>query len=458
MRRSLTIVLALFIPCCAFGQVVASPTIQTFAGGGVPWNVPGTSANLQSPSSVAVDGAGNLFLAELDHLVLRLDATTGLLTVVAGNGAAGFSGDGGPAAGAQLAYPQGVAVDAAGNLYIADSGNNRIRKVSSTVITTVAGNGTAGFSGDSGPATSAELNAPMGVAVDAAGNLYIADSGNNRIRKVSNGVIATVAGTGTAGYSGDTGPATGAGLNEPSAVAVDVSGSLYIADTGNNRIRKVSNGVIATVAGNGSTGFSGDNGPASLAALDEPWGIALDASGNLYIDDTDNNRIRKVSNGVIATVAGNGTAGFSGDSGPATSAELNLFVNGCPIFQSLPAPNEALSAVQGFGCLSSAGGAAAVDGAGNLYIADSGNNRIRKVSSGAITTVAGNGDDEDNGPAISALLANPQGVAVDAAGNVYIADTGNNRIRKVSNGIMTTVAGYGPQGYNGDNGPATGAH
>ena len=246
--------------------------------------------------------------------------------------------------------PIGVAVDSAGNLYIADSDNNRIRKVSNGVIATVAGNGTPAFSGDNGPATSAQLSAPIGVAVDSAGNLYIADSSNDRIRKVTNGVITTVAGNGTLGFSGDNGPAISATLNAPNGVAVDSAGNLYINDCGNYRIRKVTNGVITTVAGNGTLGFSGDNGPATSAQLNSPSGVAVDSAGNLYIADFGNNRIRKVSNGVIATVAGNGTQGFSGDNGPATSAELS-YPEGV-----------------------------AVDSAGNLYIADTDNYRIRVLT------------------------------------------------------------------------------
>ena len=221
-----------------------------------------------------------------------------------------------------------MAVDASGNLYIADTGNNRIRKVSATgIITTVAGNGSAGYSGDGGPATSAQLDGPEGVAVDGSGNLYIADTCNNRIRKVSaTGIITTVAGNGSAGYSGDGGPATSAQLSLPAGVAVDGSGNLYIADSGNNRIRKVSaTGIITTVAGNGSPGYSGDGGPATSAQLNQPAGVAVDASGNLYIADSSNNRIRKVSaTGIITTVAGNGFDGYSGDGGPATSAATQL--------------------------------------------------------------------------------------------------------------------------------------
>jgi sugar lactone lactonase YvrE len=417
------LLLALIVPYWAAGQTY---TIQTFAGGGIPENITGTSASLLPTNSVAVDRAGNLFFAEASHVVLRLDAATSVLTLVAGNGTPGYSGDNGPATSAQLNFPNGIAVDAAGNLYIADAGNNRVRKVSHGVITTVAGDGTAGYSGDNGPATSAQLNYPSGIAVDSGGNLYVADTDNDRIREVSNAVITTVAGGGEA--VGDGGPASSAELTYPGGVALDSAGDLFIADTNDNRIRKVSNAVITTVAGNGAYGYSGDNGPATSAQLSSPSGVAVDSAGNLYVSDTDNNRIRKVSNGAITTVAGNGTPGYSGDSGPATSAQLN-YPNGV-----------------------------AVDAAGNLYIADTDNDRIRKASNGVIGTAAGGGGVVgDNGPATSAQLNYPNGVAVDAAGDVYIVDSGNERIRKVSNGAIATVAGNGTSGFSGDSGPATSA-
>ncbi|MHB1953016.1 MAG: NHL domain-containing protein [Sulfobacillus sp.] len=351
-----------------------------------------------------------------------------IINTVAGNGASGYSGDGGAATSAELSYPLGVVLDSAGNLYIADTFNNRIRKVTASTgdISTVAGNGTAGYSGDGGPATSAELDFPFGVVVDSAGNLYIADTYNQRIRKVTatTGVITTVAGNGygapnSCGFSGDGGPATSAELCGTNGVAVDSAGNLYIADTYNNRIRKVtaSTGIISTVAGNGTYGYSGDGGPATSAELWAPQGVAVDSAGNLYIADRFNQRIRKVtaSTGIITTVAGNGASGYSGDGGPATSAKL----------------------AQPFGV--------AVDSAGNLYIADSYNNRIRKVSAitGVITTVAGNGTygyAGDNGPATSAELSYPQGVVLDSLGNLYIPDSYNQRIRKVStNAILPTT-------------------
>jgi uncharacterized protein (TIGR03437 family) len=485
MRLLPTFFLALLLSCSTFGQTY---TISTFAGGGLPVNIPGTSASLGSPQFVAVDRTGSVLFAVHDS-VLRLDATTGILTLVAGNGTPGFSGDNGPATGAQLYLPQGLAVDSSNNLYIADTGNNRIRKVSNGVITTVAGNGTVGFSGDNGPATNAQLNGAEGLAADSAGNLYIADSHNQCIRKVSNGVITTVAGNGKFGFGGDNGPATNAQLYLPHGLAVDSSNNLYIADTYNNRIRKVSNGVIATMAGTGSPGFGGDNGPAASAQLNSPYGVAVDSAGNLYIADYDNDRIRKVSNGVISTVVGSGTVGFSGDNGPATSAQLNtplgvaldlagnLYIADTFNDRIRKVSNGTITTVAGNGqrgAFSGDNGPATsaqlngplgvtVDAAGNLYIADSENNRIRKVSQGIITTVAGNGSLAnlfsvgDNGPATSAQLNSPYGVAVDAAGNLYIADSGYSRIRKVSYGIITTVAGNGTMGFSGDNGPATSA-
>ena len=471
MRLLPAILLTSIILSSAFGQTY---TISTFAGGGLPVNIPGTSASLGNPRGVAVDSSGNVFFVD-QNTVLRLDAKTGILTLAAGSGTTGFSGDNGPAASAQLYFPQGLAVDSAGNLYIADFLNSRIRKVSNGVITTVAGGGSS--FGDSGPATGAQLG-PVGVAVDSAGALYIADG--NRIRKVSNGVITTVAGTGPQGFSGDNGPATSAQLDIPSGVAVDSADNLYIA--GGNRIRKVSNGVITTVAGNGTFGFSGDNGPATSAQLNSPFGVAVDSAGNLYIDDGNNNRIRKVSSGVITTVVGGGTSGL-GDNSPATSAQLrspggvavdstgNLYIADSGNARIRKVSNGVITTVAGNGTDGSSGDngpatsaqlrepyGVAVDSAGDIYIADSANNRIRKVSNGVITTVAGGGSSfGDNGPATSAQLFNPYGVAVDSAGNLYITDYGSSRIRKVSNGVITTVAGTGTDGSSGDNGPATSA-
>jgi sugar lactone lactonase YvrE len=275
---------------------------------------------------VVVDTAGNLYIADKSNQRIRKVSTSGIITTVAGNGTWGYSGDGGAATSAMLADPSDVAVDSLGNLYINDWSNKRIRKVdTSGIITTVAGNGIAGYAGDGGAATSAMLSNPFGVAVDAAGNLFIADSGNQRIRKVStSGIITTVAGNGTYGYSGDGGAATSAMLSDPYGVTVDAAGNLFIADSGNQRIRKVStSGIITTVAGNGTAGYAGDGGAATSGLLSGPQDVAVDSAGNLYIADTFNSVIRKVStSGIITTVAGNGTAGYAGDGGAAILAQL----------------------------------------------------------------------------------------------------------------------------------------
>jgi uncharacterized protein (TIGR03437 family) len=354
-------------------------------------------------------------LAVLIASVVISQAQTYTITTIAGNGTAGFSGDGGAATAGQLNGPYGLAVDGSGSLYIADATNNRIRQVQQPAsggnITTLAGNGTAGFSGDGKSAGNAELSAPVAVAVDSSGNYYIADTNNSGIRKVAGGNISTIAGQPSlpAGYGGDGFAATGASLNHPAGVAVDSQGNVYISDTQNNRIRKVTvpSGIITTIAGNGSASFSGDGGPAALAAVNQPRGLAIDALGNLYIADTGNHRIRKITrDGMISTVAGNGIAGFSGDNGPATSAQLNTPTG------------------------------VAVDSARNLYIADRTNSRIRKVTAtGAIITIAGNGGfgyTGDGGPATSATIPFPVGVAVDANGNVFVSDSQNSVIRMLT--------------------------
>ena len=247
------------------------------------------------------------------------------ISTVAGNGNAGDSGDGGPATSAELNGPRGVTEDIFGTLYIAEFYGQRVRKVTpSGVITTLAGNGTAGYSGDGGMATSAELNGPYRVTVDLAGNVYIPDSSNSRIRKVApNGTITTIVGNGQSGYSGDGGPATDAALNYPEAVAFDSAGNYYVADEAGNVVRKVdTNGIITTAVGTGVPGYSGDGGPAASAELDGPVGVAVNAADDLYISDQENNVIRKVTNGVITTIAGTGVFGFAGDSGPAINAEF----------------------------------------------------------------------------------------------------------------------------------------
>ncbi len=421
----------------AIRKVTTDGLINTVAGdkavGSTGDGGAATSASLLAPISVVVDSSGNIFILENGDAKIRKVDKSGNINTIAGTGAPGFSGDGGDPLKATMNYPTGLAIDGSGNLYIADALNLRIRKISSGSINTIAGNGVMSYSGNGGPALNAQMNAPEAAAMDSAGNLYVADTGNNVVRKISKGIITNFAGNGTAGSGGDGGTATSAQLRSPQAVAVDGAGNVYIADSGNSRVRKVSlDGTISTVAGNGTPGYSGDSGAAASAQLYTPTAVAVDASGNLYIADFNNNRIRKVSStGTISTVAGNGNSGYSGDGSPATSAQINL--------------------AQGV----------AVDGYGNLYIGDTGNNVVRQVNaSGIINTVAGNGFagySGDGGPAAQAQLGNPSAVAVDAVGNLYVAD-GSTRIRKVyPNGLITTIAGNGTTGYSGDGGAATAA-
>jgi uncharacterized protein (TIGR03437 family) len=331
VRRRILVGYAIAFCGVLSGQSGGSYLISTVAGDGILGfggdGGPATSAAIYSPAGVAVDASGNLFIADANNNRIRKVSGSGTITTVAGNGIAGFSGDGNLATNAQLRAPYGVAVDSSGTLYIADTYNYRIRKVSvNGIITTVAGNGTAGSSGDGGQGTTAMLGRPFGIATDVAGNLFIADADLSRIRKLSaSGIITTVAGRGTQGSGGDGGPATAAGLNDPHGVAVDTTGNLFIADTGNHLVRKVAgNGIITTVAGSNTVGFTGDGGPATAAQLSYPNGLIADGFGDIFITDTGNQRIRKVSTtGIISTVAGNGISGFSGDGGPAIGGALN---------------------------------------------------------------------------------------------------------------------------------------
>ncbi len=380
-------------------------TSVTFTG--IPTTV-GTYGNIQ----LTVRDAAGATASGTFSITINAPAPGSMLTI-AGTGLSGYSGDGAAANLARLNQPQSVAVDSSGNVYIADFYNSRVREIVKATgnIITIAGTGVTGFSGDGGPATSAQLYWPTGVAVDASGNVFIADLYNGRIREVvkATGNIITVAGNGGMTDTGDGGPATLAGIASPRGVAVDASGNIFIADAYGNRIREVvkATGNIITVAGTGAAGFSGDGGPATAAMLNYPTGVAVDANGNLFIADSSNQRVREVvkATGNIITVAGTGSAGFSGDGGPATAAMLY-------------SPQSV-----------------AVDGNGNLFIADASNYRIRAVvqSSGSIVTVAGTGTagySGDGGPATSAKLYNAYGVAVDGSGNLFIADTYNNAVRE----------------------------
>jgi len=370
-------------------------------------------------------------------------ASNNIVVTYAGNGQDGYSGDGGQATAAQIDLPSGVVLDNAANIFVADRDNNRIRKVNAgTVITTVAGTGARGFSGDNGPSTAAKLKAPTGVAVNGGGVLYIADTGNNRVRKVMGGVITTVAGNGSAGYAGDGGPGTQAQLSRPTGLALDGSGNLFIADSGNNVVRELTPaGTISTFAGKAWTaksdqtdqatvnqdnnqGNSGDNngdnnnegekdcqltgnsGPATSAQLCNPTSVTASGS-TVLISDTGNSQVRKVSGGIITDFAGTGDAGFSGDGGQATEARVHR-----PIGVSY-------------------------DPLGDVYIVDAANFRIRQVTaSGVISTFAGTGQpgySGDNGPAELAKIRPLGGVSADAT-NVFFSDSSNNRVRRIHKG------------------------
>jgi sugar lactone lactonase YvrE len=298
---------------------------SALAQGAPPNNVQATAAPLAAPAQIAYDSAGNLYIADLNDNVIRKVDLAGIVTTVAGTGEQGFAGDGRPAISALLDSPAGVAIDAAGNIYIADTHNQRVRKVNNGTITTIAGTGVAGFSGDNGAAGAAQLSNPTALAVDANGNLYIADTDNHRIRKISGTTITTVAGDGEQIFSGDGGAAIAAGIDSPNGVAVDAAGKIYIADTHNQRIRVVDlAGNISTLAGNGSKSYGGDGGASTSALLARPRGLSVDAKGNIYVADSDNNRIRLIAvGGNIVTVAGNGSQGFAGDGGPAVNAILD---------------------------------------------------------------------------------------------------------------------------------------
>ncbi len=549
MRPARLLAAAVFVLC---GSASApAQVITTIAGGGPVGPLPATSAALNAPAAVAIDAAGNLYVACPPlHRVFRID-TTGQLTTVAGTGVPGLGSEGAPATGAPLKWPAGVAVDAAGNLFVADTGNDRVRRVDAAtgLAWTIAGGGwPLDGLGDGGPATSARLDEPGGLALDAAGNLLIADQWHYRVRRVDlgTGVITTVAGNGiwygalgdggpavdatlsrrrtsswtapatsswstpvTPGSGGSTrgpassrrSPATGPGAAPATAarppwrasrtrsgLALEPGGGLLVADTGNYRVRRVdpATGLIDTVAGNGdSYGNPGDGGPATEAVVLEPLDLVADGVG-FWVAESGGHRLRRVTAGVISTFAGTGSAEYGGDGSLARTRRSATFRRwpstgpgtcGSPTrtgsrVRRIDAATGRIDLVAGNGSegFSGDGGLAtaaslrrprglAVDSAGNLYVADSWNDRVRRVeaSTGRIATVAGGGPccaPGDGGPATATWLDDPRGVALDAHGNLYVAEGG--RVRRVNTftQTITTVAGDGSWGFSGDGGPA----
>ena len=412
-------------------HLLPAQTVTTVAGGYLGDGEAATQAAFTFAPGVAQDASGNYYVSDLiGQRIRRIDSQTGRISTIAGTGIQGYNGDGIPAATAQVNFPAHLRFDPLGNLIFSDSGNCRVRRIdSSGIITTIAGNGTCGYSGDGGPATSAALGNGYGIGYDPAGNLYITDFANNVVRMVDTaGVIHTVAGSGTAGYAGDGGPATQAQLNFPIGVQADTSGNIYIADSGNSRVRRLNKlGVITTLAGNGTNAFSGDGGPATAAAVGKPRGLAFH-NGTLYMSNGGDARIRSVntSTNIINTFAGSST-GFDGDGYSLASSQFDL--PSMIIFNS----------------------------AGKLVVADTLNGRIRQAGS-TMSTIAG-GYVGDGAKATSAAFLEPEAVAFDLLNDYYIADETGNRIRKVNSltGEISTVAGTGISGYSGDGGGATNA-
>lgn len=481
-------------------RVSTSGIITTVAGSNSPVysgdGGPAIGAGFYA-AGLAVDAAGNLYIADLQNCRIREVTTDGAIRTIAGTGAANIAGDGGPAIQAAIGSVNAIALDHAGNIYFAASSGTRasyqtyVRKISTAgIVTTIAGTGIVGTDGDGGFAVNAQLLGAESIAIDGAGNIYIGDS--TRVRKIStDGTIATVVGAVQGGVLDDGVPATSAAIM-PEGLAVDSSGSLFIAESYfpvGYRVRKVSQGIIATVAGNGFEAYSGDGGPAILAQLSAPNAAAADNAGNLYIADWGNNRIRKVSpGGTIATVDGNGGPGSPFDGQPAASGNVgtlsglvadghgNVFFSDgdCSCIWKITADGVVHLFAGGHVGYGGDGGPAlqagfllpeglALDSAGNLYIADTLDNRVRKVSvAGTVSTVAGNGllgpYSGEGGQATAAVLSSPQSVALDAQGNLYISSTNIARVLKVSPaGIITTVAGNGTFGHSGDGGAATAA-
>jgi NHL repeat len=449
------------------------------------------NAGLFNPSSVVIDNTGNLIICDRsNNRIRKVDAATGIITTIAGNGNAGFSGDGGPALLASFSNPQNAFADTAGNIYISDAGNQRVRKINavSGIVTTIAGSGATGFSGDGTPALSAAFNFVRWVYADRAGNLFIADQNNNRVRKVAaaSGTITTIAGNGASGYSGDNGAAVNAQLSSPVCISGDTAGNIFVGGFFAPAVRKIdAAGIISTVAGGAVNGFSGDGGPALAAQFNSPLFVFATANNELFVADPNTFRVRRIdANGIIFPFAG-ADSNPPGDGGPATAAGItratgicfdrknNMFITErTPRIRKVDALTGVITTIAGDGIPGFSGdnGPAinarlngpffsCADTAGNILVADALNYRIRKINTttGIITTIAGNGNSLYNGdgiPAINASFVLPVGICTDKLNNIYISD--ENRIRKIDGvtGIITTIAGNSTEGYSGDNGPA----
>ena len=404
--------------------------IATAAGGFVNDGAVATSAALAAPQNVAFDSAGNMYISDTTNQRVRMVAVgTNIISTFAGTGFAGSRHtEGHPANQAAIRNPRGIVVDSAGNVYFSDSGNQKVKMVDTTgILHTFAGNGTAGYKGDGGPANKAELNQPGGLAIDAAGNIYIADTFNNVIRMVNtSGIISTLAGNGKEGFSGDGGPATSAELDRPRGVYLDSSLNMYIADTNNRVIREVVSGTINTIAGNGQLSCNGDGGPATAASIGNPRDVLV-SNGILYISNGGCDHIRDVNltSGIINTFAGT-KLGYDGEGHPPLSAEF--------------------STPTGLG----------LDPGGNIIVVDSGNNRVRQITK-TVNTIAG-GYTGDGGPSTKSALNDPQNIVFDKNRNMFIVEGLGNRVRKVtSGGTISTFAGTGVTGMGGNGGPATSA-